>query len=705
MSSLGASYSGPSLTLQMARDSLASRGGAIPNLPGYRQSPAKAQQMKQSLRVQHGYMLVRSGAQSPASRPFTAPAPGGISPVGTLGGGTFGGKFGFSSVKRDAHDPNDLDGRYSIASQQRDRASHSTKLPYASEASLPKFLKFDRKVLSFQVYYEEPVAESDLESERVRKCVLYYYLEDDTMQLVEPQQENSGMPQGSFIRRHKIPKAAGKFFTVDDLFVGAELDIYRKLVKIYDCDAFTRTFLEERAGGLASPVSNFGGGFDDDTMGSPLTQATAPSFAAPEGEYDARLRQRMQRETGADLTIKRNRRMHPMKEFMEASLGKPQSVADLGAFLAHDREVLRFRCVWDDSARLYGDVMQFKLHYFVADDTIEILQVREKNSGRDASPKLLRRQKLPSPGGQMYHWRDLNLGDYVEVFSRQLLLVDADGFTRDFVAQRGAPIGEPVAYERRRAADPALTRTAVPPFNGFGSEEDSLRSVYSIRPTKPSRDASGSSHQGRVMRYSARMRGARCEDRDRKFTLQFYPIDGTIGVREPPLRNSGHVGGSFLARSRVRKPARMQKNDAAPEKRSAKESAVWGPAPAVNYYAASDLFVGAVLEFLGHEFLIEDADEFSLRYMEQVGAPTFALSDFEHVRKTWQAHGAVMAAVDAAGPGPVRGAEHLQALLQAAAPDVTLQECITISRAARRAAGQPPETGPYEADSLRRVLQ
>ena len=39
------------------------------------------------------------------------------------------------------------------------------------------------------------------------------------------------------------------------------------------------------------------------------------------------------------------------------------------------RKVLRFDCVWDDTSRLYGDVLQFKLHYFLSDDTMEILQV------------------------------------------------------------------------------------------------------------------------------------------------------------------------------------------------------------------------------------------------------------------------------------------------------------------------------------------
>ena len=51
------------------------------------------------------------------------------------------------------------------------------------------------QVLCFDAYYTEPVYESSAEKERVRKCVIYFYLEDGTIQMVEHQQENSGIPQ------------------------------------------------------------------------------------------------------------------------------------------------------------------------------------------------------------------------------------------------------------------------------------------------------------------------------------------------------------------------------------------------------------------------------------------------------------------------------------------------------------------------------
>ena len=67
----------------------------------------------------------------------------------------------------------------------------------------------------------------------------------------------------------------------------------------------------------------------------------------------------------------------------------------LKQFLDHDRHVLRFYCFWDDTDNMFGDKRDLVLHYFLADDTIEIREVIPPNSGRDAVPTFLRRGKLP----------------------------------------------------------------------------------------------------------------------------------------------------------------------------------------------------------------------------------------------------------------------------------------------------------------------
>jgi hypothetical protein len=50
------------------------------------------------------------------------------------------------------------------------------------------------KVLCFYAYFQEPVVENPNENFRVRKCIIYYYLDDDTFHIIEPRIENAGIP-------------------------------------------------------------------------------------------------------------------------------------------------------------------------------------------------------------------------------------------------------------------------------------------------------------------------------------------------------------------------------------------------------------------------------------------------------------------------------------------------------------------------------
>lgn len=51
-------------------------------------------------------------------------------------------------------------------------------------------------MLRFNAYFKQTVHESPAEYFRVRPVDIYYYLEDDSISVVEPHVENSGMPQG-----------------------------------------------------------------------------------------------------------------------------------------------------------------------------------------------------------------------------------------------------------------------------------------------------------------------------------------------------------------------------------------------------------------------------------------------------------------------------------------------------------------------------
>ena len=84
--------------------------------------------------------------------------------------------------------------------------------------------------------------ENQNENFRVRKCTIYYYLDDDTLHINEKKEENSGLTQGVFLKRHQVPNPAGGNYTYKDLNLSMNLSIYERVFRIVDCDDFTRRF-------------------------------------------------------------------------------------------------------------------------------------------------------------------------------------------------------------------------------------------------------------------------------------------------------------------------------------------------------------------------------------------------------------------------------------------------------------------------------
>ena len=58
------------------------------------------------------------------------------------------------------------------------------------EDFIPATVGFDKKVLMFNAYFKQTVHESPEEHFRIRHVKIYYYLEDDSISVVEPLVEN-----------------------------------------------------------------------------------------------------------------------------------------------------------------------------------------------------------------------------------------------------------------------------------------------------------------------------------------------------------------------------------------------------------------------------------------------------------------------------------------------------------------------------------
>uniref|UniRef100_A0A7S3GFT2 Uncharacterized protein n=1 Tax=Palpitomonas bilix TaxID=652834 RepID=A0A7S3GFT2_9EUKA len=452
--------------------------------------------------------------------------------------------------------------------------------PGSDPKPVPRYVALDRRVLRFYGYFVEPVHERREETYRVRKCIIYYYLEDDTIHVQEPKQENSGIPQGVFIKRHRIPKESGEFYTMDDLTIGIELSFYARTFKVIGCDPFTREYyLKEKSRELPE---------------------NEPSF--PEDPY----------QTQRDLLITRKAVVGPPKpkdddliRFMEAKLGLPAprlAKDKLNQFLKNDRKVLRFYCLWDDRDNMFGQKRPYVLHYFLSDDTVEILEVNEPNSGRDPFPSFLKRQRLPkakselyeTPESQYYTAIDFRVGDTLTVFGRNFYIFDADTTTIEYYAVNFGIDQSPVQLDEEEQQQ--NIRAEVPPYNGFGSEEDSLGSYMFLIPKVPKKNYEKiMSNDRKILRFRCKLDTTKPEDVDRRFILSYYLSDDTFSMFEPPISNSGISGGKFLERKRVEKPVGVR-------------------SPESRYYGVDDLKVGNKLTIFKYVFELLEADDFTRRY-------------------------------------------------------------------------------------------
>ncbi|XP_069830151.1 EF-hand domain-containing protein 1 [Dendropsophus ebraccatus] len=431
---------------------------------------------------------------------------------------------------------------------------------------IPSFVVFDKKVLKFDAYFKEGVPVSQEERYRVRKVSVYYYLEDDTISVVEPLVENSGIPQGTFIKRQRHPKNDnGDHYHWKDLNVGINITLYGRTFRIVSCDKFTQDFLESEGIELNLPE-----GIPPD----PYTE--------------------LRREPDRTYTT-------------------PSDFDKLKQFLTMDRKVLRFFSLWDDSDSMFGETRPVIIHYYLMDDTVEVREVHERNDGRDPFPVLMKRQRLPKSvkdlkdtfpkcvleisGEEVTEWyspRDFVVGQHVNILGRKFFLYDCDDYTRDFYKDNlGIQDIVPADVTKKKEEE---VKQDIPPYNGYGLLEDSLQNCLTLIPKPPKKDVIKMlENDHKVLRYAASLDSMNPEDKGRRFILSYYLSDDMISIFEPQVRNSGIIGGKFLEKSRVPKPG----------------SSMDDPI----YYSPEDFTIGGVVEVFRHRFIITDADEYVLNYI------------------------------------------------------------------------------------------
>lgn len=253
-----------------------------------------------------------------------------------------------------------------LASMQEGGVSNFTGIPQrppqendAIPRVAPKWLKHDKQVLQFDAYFKEPVVEDPNENYRVRKCIIYFYLDDDTFLILEPRVPNSGIPQGIFLKRAKIPKPDGSGdYDWVDLRLGMDLNVYSRVFRIVQCDQFTQGYYANEGHDVGSPES-----YPDDPYAR--TRAMINMKQTPPDQAE-------------------------IKNYIEVKLKGGRPNGGLKQFLDNDRNVLCFDILWQDNSYDGGEKF-YKLNFFLSDNSVEVKEINTANSGKAAFPKLLKR--------------------------------------------------------------------------------------------------------------------------------------------------------------------------------------------------------------------------------------------------------------------------------------------------------------------------
>eukprot|EP00605_Chrysophyceae_sp_TOSAG23-4_P002829 GSChrysophyteH1.ASY1.ANO1.3114.1 assembled CDS len=364
--------------------------------------------------------------------------------------------------------------------------------------------------LTFQCYFEEVYEKGDQEEVRIRKCNMYYFLENGTMAIVEKPQLNSGIPQGTLVRRGIVHKENGEAYGPQDFRLGHDIMVYGRAYRLVDCDNATRKYLRRH-----------------------MQVNESQALEVPVDEYD---------------------------EFRKTI--QPDLSDETWGFIRYGDKTVQFKCVWDNTGTMYGDRVGFSLVYHLCDDTVEIFSLPNKNAGgKEQFSRLLKRSQLPlffgglrdlqAPRDQekYYHWTDFYIGLEMDVYARTLRVVDADNSTRKFYRENGLDLG---AAEPDPVPKVVIHEREIPPPTAFGSEEDSLRSCFgSLMPGPPPAKKYG---ENKNLNFFASLLSGGLDDVNRRFVITYYVSDNTIKVQEPPIRNSGFNGGLFLSRREIKNP-------------------------------------------------------------------------------------------------------------------------------------------------------
>ncbi|KAF5287565.1 hypothetical protein FQA39_LY15894 [Lamprigera yunnana] len=480
---------------------------------------------------------------------------------------------------------------------------HSLIYPRSDMPDVPSWITFDRQILRFYAIFKQTLQEVKRSPCLIRKVLILFFLEDGTIQVIEPKIDNSGVSQGILVARGKIRFPAPmdtSFYDIIDFNIGKEVEFYGIAYKILDCDKFTRSLLNRCGIPVPDPINS------------------------PVDSYS------QEREVMREVQTKR----------------PSHSVYPVAQFLKNDQKVLRFYAYWDDRETLYGYLHHLEVQYYLADDTVDIKEVIIDNGGNKSTFTFLKRSKLvkaykslPGIGAnahdtllnvlgndvksgrfikdvlgwytkekvQYYKEQDLAIGGVLNCFGRKVILTNCDSFTKEYYhvkygIDNFVPIPKPeeqtITLEEKKEIE-------LPPWNGHGSFEDSAQNCRKLVIKPPQGEFKKFLENDKVgldshiLRFEAKMISKNKDNCGRIFVISYFLNNDNILVFEIARDNSGFNTSKFFKKSEVKLPDQPLFSSKPPD-----------------CYRSQHMFVGATLNINNFEFVLVDADDYALRYME-----------------------------------------------------------------------------------------
>merc|ERR1719376_209949 len=192
---------------------------------------------------------------------------------------------------------------------------------------------------------------------------------------------------------------------------------------------------------------------------------------------------------------------------------------------------------------------------------------------------------------EYYTASDFIIGQKVFIYDRECLLYDCDAFTKEYYRDN-LGIQQNQLKIDLESKDETVARTD-PPYNGFGSEQDSLGNCYHLIPKPPCPDMHKLfKFDSVILRFIYKQITGNEIDKFARLILNFYMRDDSLSIQMTSPKNSGILGGKFLEQKKYKN---FRKNG--------------------DFFTAGDFQMGSIIEINKNIIQILSADEFTLKFM------------------------------------------------------------------------------------------